>query len=193
MVRLIAAAEVLKDLEQAGLFEVTRVSGASAGAIAAVLYGCPAGTISKARQRVLSLGNEGLSRMFPRRALWQYLLSVVRGRPLYSVEPLRALLKDIIQPDPPLRTLVPPALVTVAEIDSNNNEPLDEDTTCVDALLDSCALPFVLRSHKSLQEQPRLDGALCEDLPIAKLLAETEEFGGGRRDFVPGRGSARSG
>jgi predicted acylesterase/phospholipase RssA len=47
----------------------------------------------------------------------------------------------------------------------------------VEALIDSCAIPFAFRGHGELGAKPYVDGGLCTNLPSDVLLSGVQEFG----------------
>jgi hypothetical protein len=47
----------------------------------------------------------------------------------------------------------------------------------VEAILDSCALPFFYRSYRDLKSNSLIDGGICDNLPVQHLLDDKREFG----------------
>jgi predicted acylesterase/phospholipase RssA len=198
----LAAVAALQSAESDKIIEVTRVSGASAGALAAAVYasGIPAALV---RKRLQALGDSRLAQLFPERSTWTQLSRIGFGIPLYGTDRLRKLLLDLLAADPDelevddskppeqraaqilagttFAALGKPCFVTVTSLSAAKGQSRggpNDQTPVIDSLVDSSALPFVFRTAAHMDQNPTLDGGLCENLPTHDLLV-----GGGREEF----------
>ena len=53
----------------------------------------------------------------------------------------------------------------------------DDEKDLIDALVDSSAIPFILRGYRSLAANPTVDGGLCDNMPSDTLLASQAQHG----------------
>ncbi|HEY0463114.1 MAG TPA: patatin-like phospholipase family protein [Polyangiaceae bacterium] len=172
---LLAAAEALRELEAEGRLQVTRVAGASAGAIAAAFFASGA-NLQSVRQALRNKEDRGIAALFPKRSNLRQLWIASRDQPLYEISRLQKLLKELlkghIDEGTTLGQLTPPVLVTVTDAASGKKRVLKDDDPALRAIVDSSALPFVFRHAKGLLGNAHLDGGLCENLPTEELLQE---------------------
>ena len=175
---LLAVAEAVQKLEDDQKIRVTRVAGTSAGAITACLLASEQ-RVDSIRQRLRDRGADFLAQITPPLPFgWLSTWSrIIRGVPLYDEKKLREFLYELFPPGK-FRTfeqLKRPAIVLTADI--LNGEKVQYRQTehiVVDALANSCALPFAFRSHRNVGPQPLVDGGICENLPSDELEADNE-------------------
>jgi predicted acylesterase/phospholipase RssA len=173
---LLAAAHALREAEADGRLVVSRVAGASAGAIAAVLFASDV-ELAEVRAQLLARGDKGIARMFPRRGRFGHFFRAARGMPLYDVAKLRALLEPFVAPERTLDGLRIPTQVAVTDHSSGLKKILSGETSALTAIVDSSALPFVFRSANMLATNPHLDGGICENLPADDLISKQDQYG----------------
>lgn len=183
IVSLLAAAEKVQELHGSGQLRVTRVAGTSAGAIAACLL-ASGEPLSGVRAQLQRLPGSEWKKLLPAisrsRALWQLL----RDDPFWEVQPLRDFLGTFFDAKG-LRTLgdlkkKTGIQVFVVAADVTNSKPVvyeHDDEPIVNSLLDSSALPFVLRTGKNSGGRVVVDGGICENLPSEVLESGVQEFG----------------
>ena len=175
LVSLLAAAEILRDMEVNRGINVIRVAGVSAGAIAAAMF---AGKLNTTLFRT-TLFNKGgeLVASFPTdlnrlKLYW----NIARGNPIYPEAKLRRLLNILfIETERKLEILddLPiPLIITASNVRNSEKVIFDSKKNptqrLVDALVDSCALPFAFRTFK--HQQLVVDGGICSNLPVDEIL-----------------------
>lgn len=169
---LLAAAEAIRACRE---LEVTRVAGTSAGAIAALIFASGA-EIPGVREALLQRGDKGIARLFPPRCTLRQFWIAARGNPLYDIDELRKLLKELLKGHVDDRTtlggLPIPTFITVTDAASGEKKVLKDDDGALRAVVDSSALPFVFRHSAALKDNAHLDGGLCENLPTSELRKE---------------------
>jgi NTE family protein len=188
---LLAAAEAIQALEAEGLIRVTRIAGTSAGAIVGAFLAADL-PICRIRQALASKDGEELLAQFPfpsgslRRL--RVIERIVRGKPIWSDEPLRKWLSTLFRMLGNASGRVTRELLVVsaslADGAAINHRfiPHPSDDECrseprlslVDALLESAGLPFCFRTWKSARY---FDGGICENLPIDALSGGEKQFG----------------
>lgn len=191
---LLGAAAALRDLELApgAKFEVTRVAGTSAGAIAATLYALKNPGFVEARRRLGAIDKARFQRDFPELGLMA-VLKIAFDKPIYDRQRLRLLLEEVLRqrvdtqkPTPDLDPSAPkkkrnnrppdsgdlriPLVVTTADLRNHRSVqrtflPAGNETL-VETVVASCTLPLVFAS--SADEV--VDGGVCQNLPVACLL-----------------------
>jgi len=119
-----------------------------------------------------------LPQIAPKRGGFMTSWMLLRGKPLFLGDQLRAMLADLLNfngkryfnfADLPKKLFVVAADVLHCEAKIYNNGHL------VDAVYNSCGLPFVFKTFRHTDMV--VDGGICENLPSAPLLNECEEFG----------------
>lgn len=179
---LLAAAEALEQAasgDEAKL-NVTRVAGTSAGSIVAVLYAAkiPA---ARTRERLQLLGPKIIDKVTPKRSFLSIGWRIARSIPLYEEAKLREVLSDLLKLDGKqferFSDLAIPVLLTATDIRNGEKKirGLDPADHLIDAIVDSCAIPFAFRTDK--QGGTIVDGGICENLPAGELVAERETKG----------------
>jgi predicted acylesterase/phospholipase RssA len=129
-------------------------------------------------------------------------INVWRGKPLLNINGLRKVLSEVLEValnsgrkasvqhkiDPRLRA---PSLtfddiarmsgkslfVIAADLIEQHGVIYPERSHIIDALVNSCAIPFAFRGHRELVANPHVDGGLCEYLSSDVLLAGVQQFG----------------
>jgi len=185
LVALVAAMEGIEELVRQKIIRVTRISGTSAGSIVAVLF---AAGVPMAEVRTYLEGMDHKKvfkpRMFP--SMWY----IVRGNPAYDVMEefegaMEALLekgkraKQSVSPAAPVTfsQLEIPTFVVVSDLQQRSPVTRTNSDLIVGSVIDSCALPFGLKSLKSRGNAWLVDGGLCENLPTEMLDSGRNEFG----------------
>lgn len=176
LVQLLAALDAFYTAEQDGRIYVTRLAGTSAGAIAACLYAAgvsPAIVRDRIKADGLSLARSAL----PSRTLLWSMFRLATGRAVYDERRLRDLLKHVFEDTLGIRTLGElhrktnrQVLIVTADLNNRTSVARSSDgDSLVDALLDSCALPFLFRTRNRF-----VDGGIVENLPSEQLTARTD-------------------
>lgn len=184
VIELMAAAEALRELSSAGL-EVFRVSGASAGAIAAAMFAteCDIGAIVSQPDKLKAIVRRHFSddRFRKRNTVWR----LVRGLPIFDEAALgdalialfelggvdaRRPIRDIVRSNIQLRILR-------SNIRYHNSSVATEESEFQlwEALADSASIPFAFKMPGTRGRTPEiLDGGLFQNLPAH---AATEGLG----------------
>jgi predicted acylesterase/phospholipase RssA len=177
---LLAAAEAVQELEHRKIIEVTRVAGTSAGAIVAALF---AARCNIADIRVKLAGPEGqrLLTSFPPIGTVKSLYKAWRGDPLWDDAPLARWLTEqfAAAPNSPrfIKDLPTCLLVMSTDLESAHGSMHSAEEDLVTALLTSAGLPFCFRTWKSSGQTVKVDGGLCENLPVNDLIAAEQTDG----------------
>lgn len=186
VVELMAAAAACRQVESANAdFDVSRVSGASAGAIAAAAFATGM-DISKAVSSISRLQGFVTARFPENRLKKRHALPrLAMGNSLYDEGDLRTLIvklfelggvdaeqsiRDLTRKDLQLRILRSDIrfnkLVTATE---------QSEARLADALVDSAAIPFAFRVPKKGSRRPEiLDGGLFQNLPARAAMESLE-------------------
>jgi predicted acylesterase/phospholipase RssA len=172
---LLAVVEAIQELQAKHLIKVKRTCGTSAGSIAACLLG--AGIDARiVREYLRSIKPADLSRSFP--PLRMNLISLIAGgRPLWKTEFLRKELARIFERDAKVFTLGELAkktetevFVVAADLSSSSKVVYKEPSKrIVDAILDSCGIPYCFRAWSKSENPVIVDGGICENLPSDEL------------------------
>ncbi len=173
----------LQELEAAKVVEVTRLSGTSAGAIAAALYaanydfGVLRTRIRDNREKVLShvpagqgaLGSLGV------------LIRLLVGAPIADLGKLRSTLGMLFKEQgmTSFRDLKKPLHIVCTDLtNAKTHVHEDDEDLIVNAILDSCSIPFYFRTWgKKGAGMLLVDGGLCENFPV-DVLREHEPADG---------------
>jgi predicted acylesterase/phospholipase RssA len=172
---LLAAAQVIQELEQQGKIQVTRTAGTSAGAIVACLLGIK-DPIGVSIQRLKNKGREVLDALGPVELNLSLLWKLYRGWPIFNDKPLRRLLEHLFEGYRELGELNRPTFVVAADIlMGRTQEYVRPSDPLISSIMDSCGIPYFFRSPRN---SPGLvDGGICENLPSSVLQQGTEQFG----------------
>lgn len=189
MINLLAAAEALKLLQGEEKLRVTHVAGTSAGAIVAALFatGCDLVKPIREVQRYNRL-LQGAVPKVPRspmasllriggRALWR------KGWSLTDLELLRRFLIEELPPNVTMgevKDMIGCGLTLVCADITNGvmKARSNGEDLVLDAVLDSCAMPFVFRGPDRADSGPLLvDGGTVENLFVEDLLNAQNDRG----------------
>ncbi len=190
---LLAVVEVLQELERAGEIEVTRVSGTSAGAIAAAILACDL-NVKTITLALSNQGNEYVNRIIPSSKYprsqgkipkIRMFSDVIRSRPMGDVQALRTVLEELFTKEKNLKGLTIRKTLFVVSADLRKNEKRVVEFTSFnnslfDVIVDSCALPIFFRTSQHLGGSSLVDGGLVENLPIGELIKDKDEFEHGK-------------
>jgi predicted acylesterase/phospholipase RssA len=181
LVALLAAMAAVQRLERDGLIRVSRIAGTSAGAIAAALYAADA-DMPKALDAFRKDLAGGLLVHFPTPTRLKIAWRLIRlGRPLWKQDHIARTLHryfkgtgihtfgDLVSKGRPHLHIMAANLATGAKHVYRSSD--SRDVPVVNALLDSCAIPFCLRTWDRSQNPVIVDGGICENLPADELLA----------------------
>ncbi len=196
---MLPVADAFVEAQTQRLIKIDSVSGTSAGALCAALTAYKA-DFEKARQFVHDSGPALLTDLFPPKIqdLRERKLDhgkklgffdafsiaglvvdiILRGRPVLNQEALTGFVSGLLLAstgkggrkieDAPAR------LKIIASNIVKSEAVLHERGDLVEALIDSCALPVLLRSFDSLRESHHVDGGICDNLPVEGLLGNAE-------------------
>jgi predicted acylesterase/phospholipase RssA len=179
---LLPVVQAVRECESEGTIEVTRVAGTSAGAIAAALVAGKAdmkALVSELR-RLARDEPKKLRKAFPtvgRGILAKFQIFqrvILRNKPFSSeknfAEFLETCLKTAgIKPGTPISEMNPPCTIICTDMTTKEHVNVSPNTSLLQLLLDSTALPFIFRNNGS-----KLDGGLIDNLPIDHLAAGLE-------------------
>lgn len=185
IVHLIAALEAVEEFQNGGKIEVTRIAGASAGAIAGSLFS--AGIAMEAVKAEMKILADDLD-AFPALTKFRFFHRVIlRNKAIAETTTLYNLLDNLFAGKNKTRIkdlgssrasgyAGPKMLVVSADLYKGTYHVAEDEEHIVTALLDSCALPFYFRTW-SHPRGMRVDGGICENLPVERLRSEQENFG----------------
>ena len=180
---LLAAMEAIQTLQRENLIVVKRIAGTSAGAIVGALF---AANIDMAivRERLRGFSAAQLARAFPAPGL-NLLTRLIRGRPLWKPDFLVAELKRFLEKEARVSNLGDLAkksgteLLVVAASLSESRKVVHREPqmNVIQALLDSCGIPFCFRTWSRAGSAVVVDGGICENLPSDELIDYTQSDG----------------
>jgi predicted acylesterase/phospholipase RssA len=184
---LIAAAEAISEMEDAGEIKITRIAGTSAGAIIGALLAAKC-DIAKVRAELAGAKGRDFLKHYQLPSFTTGLWSAIRGKPFWSEEPLRDWLVDQFaafsaRAGHPftfddLPRLNRPRLVVVAtNLSTGRRHEASGTSDVVGALLSSAGLPFCFRMWKTGGQEVLVDGGLCKNLPVETLLQSQDTDG----------------
>lgn len=190
---LLAAAEVVEKLSADAEIEVSRLAGTSAGAIIASMLAAakPAATLKETLIRegtgylasivpahvanVIRPATRRLRRVTRPYHILRILFRVFSGHPLFEEEQLRTFLEEVFGALT-MKQLRIETFLVAADIGNGGpkvySKSLTPETKVVDALLDSCGLPYFFRAPRNLGAGAYVDGGVCENLPSDLLFGE---------------------
>ena len=191
-ITLLAAAKAIYDLhhDDANTFRLEKVSGTSAGSIAAAILALDLDP-ALVRRHLIEVGTRHLNTIvtMPQKGpfLREYrewgmkALSVATGDPFLSYDALRRFIDTLLtqgelRDHRPLSEVTIP--LTVATTDLRHSrvkywssaEAEARDKGLATVVADSCSIPGVFKSLKASGEPRYVDGGLIENLPLAPLL-----------------------
>ncbi len=195
---LLPAIDGALEADQNGIVKITRVSGSSAGAIAAALIAAKADFTKLSRvlqepelQALIGKLNKKLSAVVPERRKVRYwklarlVWSITRGSSIEDINDLRNILEYLFRE---LCGFVPSTFddlhrrtgihlkVTSSDLLGQQGRPV-ENGPVITAILDSCALPFFYRNFRDLASNAVIDGGICDNLPVQYLKDKKNSFG----------------
>jgi predicted acylesterase/phospholipase RssA len=192
---MLPVADAFVTAQASGDVKIKAVAGTSAGAICAALVACGA-DFSKVRSFLSNQGEQWVSQLIPPEVMplaernaelswWEWLayrkllVSVLwQGNPVLSAQALsdflQALFKGSCVPGIKKIEKCSSALTIIASNVSASKAVVHQSGDLIPALVDSCALPVIFRSFKTLSRSHNVDGGLCDNLPVEGLLADVE-------------------
>jgi NTE family protein len=175
---LLATLEVVQDLKRKNVLEVTRVAGTSAGAIAGAIFAADI-DIKALRQRIID-NRSKLERLVPPPGYWSGMRFVLTGRPMVDLGPLRKVLIDLFKEKKihSFEDLQIPLSVLATNLTNSSTHIHQGTDTVVDAVLNSCAIPFYFRGPGQKNGSDLLvDGGVCENFPVDVLRPYEDTYG----------------
>lgn len=177
---LLAAMEAVEKLCNTGRLQVTRIAGTSAGSIVACLF---AAKIPLAEVKAYIRGGIGqdLVNYFGPPSFLNISRVGLMGSPLWKTDLLGKYLGDLFakQNVTTIADLEKKAqmevLVVAADLRDARKVVAPKESNIVNALLDSCGLPFCFRTWNRGDGPVVVDGGLCENLPITELRTNDED------------------
>jgi predicted acylesterase/phospholipase RssA len=196
-VEMLPIAHALADAHRNKTIQIKRVAGSSAGSICAALIASGA-DFKKARAFIVKDGltsaqtmrrwstNFGHGTWSDRARLAMALLLAQRGVPLLRTEILMDFLNDLFAEattgNPMLIETInsrPDGIklaITGSDL-SRSQGALFESGNLIDTIAHSSAIPFAFRTYTDVKTSPYVDGGLCENLPVERLLADEDSDG----------------
>ncbi len=180
---LIAAMDAVQELEREGVVKVTRVAGTSAGAIVGCLFAADI-PMEVVKVRLQSFNPPQLSQMFPAPGL-KNLTRLSFGKPLWKPDALAKELDRFFGQRAKVFTLgdlrakknVDVYVVAADLTESRKLVHHDPSKKIVEALLDSCGLPYCFRTWSKSGSAVVVDGGICENLPSDELVGFEDKDG----------------
>jgi NTE family protein len=181
---LMATIEALQELQGKDL-NVTRIAGTSAGSIVGCLFA--AGVKMDTLKDLLlkqGLGNE-LMRLFRTPSYPGIAARAYWGRPFWKTSLLQQKLGELFEEQEvhSLRDLKQKkgieVLVIAADLRSGQKIDIDDSTPIVNAIIDSCGLPYCFRTYRQGTGNGAVivDGGICENLPVEGLIRDADKYG----------------
>lgn len=178
LVRLLAALDAVQELEDEKVLRITRLSGTSAGSIAAALFAAEI-PMSAIRQR-LKDNRQAILKAFPTPGLMA-LLRALNGGTMLDIGNVRRVLSDEFRRHKinTFGDLKRDLIVVATDVTNGQSVPVTgPETPLVNTLLDSSAIPFVFRGPGKPDGNALLvDGGICENLPSEFLTPFKEKDG----------------
>jgi predicted acylesterase/phospholipase RssA len=185
LIFLLAAMEAVQELHRKKVIEVTRVAGTSAGSIAACLFAADVDII-RVKDKLQNISAKQLARNFPK-TFFNAAKKIPFGNPLWSSDFFRDQLYPFFE-EKKVSTLeqiknkfhIEPFVMAtnLNELRAVVYSAKDKDKNIVEAIIDSCALPFCFRGWKQAGSQIIVDGGICENLPSEVLEEENKDLYG---------------
>lgn len=180
LVTLMAAAEILEELQSRNVIKVTRVVGTSAGGIVACMLSSRK-KISEYRELVKESGPEAIASLG--KIPWKPILykRIIGGKPLMSENVIRSFFRDIftkgITNVEYLRDLQTNTILITSNIRYGEQNCIDssihKNIRVEDALCDTCALPFIFRTFSNSEQT--VDGGICSNLAADELFSRGQK------------------
>jgi len=181
---LMAALQAVQELENDGKLHVTGLAGTSAGSIAASLYAA-GHDLGDLRRRALE-NRETLRKIIPRMSSrLSVAWNMARRRPLWTQDDLRTLLDTLLHEQKvhsfsDLAKITSKRLVVIGTdlTDGRSTFYSHPTQSIVNAVLDSCAIPFFFRGPLVNGDGVLVvDGGICENLPVDALEQDEKNEG----------------
>lgn len=180
---LLAAVEAIQLLERDRIIKVKRIAGTSAGALVGCLFA--AGVDMNLMRRHLQRYNQKqLARLFPPPSALRLLRLVKSGHPLWETDPLVKELEPIFREkgvytlgDTIKKTGVEVIVVASNLAESSKIVYREPDKSIIQAILDSCGLPYCFRVWNRDDSPVIVDGGICDNLPSEELEPFQDEDG----------------
>lgn len=171
LVNLLAAAEAIRAFELEGKIKITRVAGTSAGAIVAAILAT--GEDPSKLKEALKARREELLKKFPKPSLKTLLWNLGWGKSVWDMSLLREFLSDFIPTNLKFKEAKIPLSIIAANLDERQmhtyTQEENREQLILNAVLDSAAVPFALRTWNKQQGTILVDGGLCENLPVVAV------------------------
>lgn len=167
LVTLLAAAEVLEELEKSGRVVVTEVAGTSAGSIAAYAFAHKKPT-ELLRARMKSAASSVIEHFSSPPGRVGILYKIYKGRPIFDETKLHEFLRSTFSETeadrPRMKDSRIPVHIRVSDIKNGRIHTYkpEDDVGVENALIDSCAIPLAFRTHVS--NSPYADGGITSNL-----------------------------
>lgn len=178
MVTLLAAAEVLEELEQSKTLTVTEVAGTSAGSIAAYLFASNKST-ELLRAKMKSAGRNVISHFSKRPSMTALFWKMYRGEPIFSEAILASFVREIVTEKDgdrlKLKDARIPVHICVSDIKNGNKQIYNRENSMSieQVLVDSCAIPIAFRTFKD--KSGIADGGVTSNLVGPEVFNGTDE------------------
>ncbi len=190
LAELLVALEVIQAAETTGEIRVASLAGTSAGAIAAAIYACGPGAVTKARAYLQERSPIAARKLLPNSRFGRGLAywRVLRGQAACGDGKMEDELEKMFRH----LTGIKADTLQFSHLDGNKRKLKviasqvrsrqrfvfhGETQDLLQALSNSAAFPLVLRGYKSIKTNPYVDGGLCENLP-AEVLSEPNQVNG---------------
>jgi predicted acylesterase/phospholipase RssA len=195
MIAMLPVADAFCAAQSQGFVKIKAVAGTSAGAICAALVAGDA-DFDKVKAYIIDHGEEWISKLVPhplhstisahKQFGWIGILThlglirdvLLRGKPMLDADALRGFLAGLLKAATGTTDHRVDQFSTSLSIIASNivtsSAVKHQDGDLISALTDSCSLPVLLRSFKTLAGNHHVDGGLCDNLPVEGLLEDVD-------------------
>lgn len=183
VVPLFAALGAVQELVGSGRLEVTRVAGTSAGALAGALFAAGI-NLNERRAELKKLASNVVSD-FGAPGPFALLRLLMGGRPLWSTDRLEKEIDGLLSGKgiakfSDIKRLTGIDLFVIStdltESSTTIHSATKQDDRVSKAVAHSCGIPFVFRTWSGCDAN-RVDGGICENLPVDVLVKEIKNYG----------------
>lgn len=178
----LAVASAFQELEREKIVQISRVSGTSAGSLAAAIIA--SGRSSDLAAEFIIQNRESYLKKLSSPRNWRMVTRFIKGEPLLDISALQVIFEQVwnnLCGDriTKFRHLEKPLSVIATDMVSRKPVVFEEpDQDIIEALIHSCAIPFVYRGlNDILRKQPLVDGGLVENLPLSGLVEGRTTYG----------------